>query len=227
LDIKFISEQNIATYNVRDKVYIFGAGEYAICVKQFLEKYNITIEAFCVDDGFYVQDCLVDGTKVVPLSFLEMETNTSYDVFYAVASPQKLREFSNTKWLKKIYMIFDPFALWSWDEEFMQKNQKVYSNTLSLFADDKSKKTMIDFLQAKKTGDATNDMGNCCANTYFNHLTAEAFGRLGTYIDCGAFDGDSVQKYLNNCENSGGYMLSNQMIIIIKNYLNDSKTIPM
>lgn len=201
MDIKFISEQNIATYNVHAKVYIFGAGEYAVCVKQFLEKYHITIEAFCVDDKFYVKNCLITGTKVVPLSFLEQETDSSsYNVFYAVASPQRIREFRKIKWLEEVYMVFDPFELWKYDDKFIQENKKAYSDTLPLWADDKSRKTMIDFLQAKKTGDATNDMDNCCANTYFNQLTEDAFYRAGAYIDCGAFDGDSVQKYLNSCD---------------------------
>lgn len=204
MDIKFISEQNIATYNVHAKLYIFGAGEYAICVKQFLEKYHISIEAFCVDDRFYVQNCFIDGIKVVPLSFLERETDiSSYDVFYAVASPKRLADFKGIKWLEEVYMIFDPFELWKHDDKFMQENEKMYNDALSLFADDKSKKIMIDFLYAKQTGDATNDMDNCCSNTYFNHLTEEAFNGNGAYIDCGAFDGDSVQKYLNSCESHG------------------------
>lgn len=182
-------------------VYIYGAGEYGYSVGMFLEKLDIHIAGYVIDDEFYKTD--------MKMSISEGKINRVYDVIslgeyldhlsngdekflvWGIARPSKLKMALEEKTIPEAWITYDACQMWS-DYKFAHKHEKEFKATKSMLKDEKSKKTLDSYL-AIFDGNPKDDIANLEDNTYFNELTVNE--REGSFVDCGAYIGDTAIEY--------------------------------
>lgn len=184
----FLSRRNHESLFNRN-IYIYGAGEYAHNIKYALAEDKIPVMAFLVDDAYYNG---VEG--ILPLSKYMRKYDRTDAVINGISNVRHFRKMMSEQTFQDIYVYFEPFLLWSYDEEYFNKHENDLKVVEDLYSDNRSVSVMKAFLEAKKTGQADRDIELASEEgTYFNTLTKEIPD--GAYIDCGTFDGDSVEQF--------------------------------
>lgn len=96
----------------------------------------------------------------------------------------------------------------SWDERFVSKNKIKIEETLSWMNDEKSRKSLIDFMNQKQT---------CCFGKeydkgpqYFDEQIVR-YGNNEVFVDCGAYHGESSLDFISSMKRQG--VLSYKRII--------------
>lgn len=194
MKLKFITEQDWKNIDKSKPIYVFGAGSYGKEVAKYLRKKGFNFKGFCLDDEYYTDNL---GENFVSISYLSSKYENNYYLFYGVGSVDRLHKFMQEKWHDEALVIWDPWLTFDGGKEAIRENLDKYDGTLSLYADDLSRKTQVDFLKALLTGNAEDDIQNLCQGTYFNVLTEGLKRMTGGFVDCGAYDGDSVREYLD------------------------------
>lgn len=197
MDVNYITENNI-TILKNENVYIYGAGEFAHDIKHVLENNDIKIQAFVVDDQYAVEIASMEreNSRILSLSTYKGQEKEFDIVINGIASIANFRRIVKEHTFGFLWVLFEPVSLWKYDAHFFEANEIRLKKTESFFADDNSRASMRAFLEAKKAGGA--DSVITCASeehTYFNSLTSGKFD--GAYVDCGAYNGDSVNQYIN------------------------------
>ena len=132
---------------------------------------------------------------MISVSELSQRPEDTYELFYAVGNVDRLREFLGETWREQTLVIWDPFNFED-DKECIGILADEFEKTLELWSDELSCRTQKGFLQALRTGVGYEDMENLQPGTYFNDLTEGLKFIEGGFVDCGAYDGDSVREYL-------------------------------
>jgi len=83
--------------------------------------------------------------------------------------------------------------------DFVKEHEEEFSKSYEMLEDEKSRKVFLAYLQGMVSGVAYYE--NADENQYFNELTQCFLG--GTFVDCGAYVGDSVEKFIGS--SNGNY----------------------
>ncbi len=83
------------------------------------------------------------------------------------------------------------------DTEYILHERDKFSETFGMFEDDLSRQTMLAYLRLKVSGNPLHCAAICKDGEYFNDLTARARG--GIFVDCGAYRGDTVERFIRAC----------------------------
>lgn len=195
MEINYITEKNINVLE-RENVYIYGAGEYAHDIKYVLENNGIRIKAFIVDDKYNRNRKQRCEYAIISLSTYRDKENEGDIVINGIANVANFRKVAYERTFRCFYVLFEPVSLWKYDDEFFMQNEVNLMKNENLFADNISKFVMRAFLEAKKAGGTDIDIALASKeHTYFNSLVS---GKIdGAYVDCGAYNGDSVNQYID------------------------------
>ena len=196
MNINFFNEEKLASYD-KKSAYIFGCGDFALRVLDLLQRAGIKPTAFCVDDDYWQKGQSIKGLPVLPLSALQDLAEDSYHLFFAVALPSRLHDFRKRSWPQEICMIFNLPGTWDYDDAFFAQHAEALNETRALLCDELSRRTMDDFLTAKRTGDGSASMQDTIDGTYYNEVTRSARHMTGALVDCGAYNGDSVAEFFD------------------------------
>ena len=196
--VRYVTHDNIDSCGLGSKqIMIFGAGDYGYFVGDFLEKYGFHEFAYCVDDKYYKEGMSFHDKRVHRLKDVSFDT---VNLIFAIGAPKRLRDFLESAPCHEVYVIFDPYEFWHYDESFMASHKKEFQEALALYGDEQSRETMHGYLLAKQTGDISEDLRNISdEKMYFNSLTQNVSD--GYYVDCGTFDGENIDDYLAFVEN--------------------------
>lgn len=188
--------EKIKSHNL--PVIIFGASKLAEKITQRLNSFGVKISGYAVDKEYYKPNLTYLGLPVYNFNDL-YKTPDKYIFLLGVGAKaddgKRSTDFLKDRSIKKYFCL-------SWlrssfiDTDYVLKNQDKFLETYNLLADDFSKKTMTAYLKAH----ITDDFKNLCdvvvtQDQYFNELTLSTIG--GSYVDCGAYDGDSVEAFIN------------------------------
>ena len=98
----------------------------------------------------------------------------------------------------------DVLSLWcldenenEWTKSYFEKNQNPLLETYEMLADEKSREHMYAFLRQKLSGHLSYLRDIWDANQYYDNDIID-FGRINTFVDCGAYDGDSFLSFAEN-----------------------------
>lgn len=187
---------------------VFGAGQYAKMVADELALYDIKISGYSVDEKYYKPNKTYCGLPV--FNFDEISKDFGKYVFVLgmamnpkTDSPAKVERINSIMTNDKL-ITYDLFAdkceSVSWD--YISENKDKFWETYNLFEDNLSKKTMMIYLKSHITlnrlyiKNLLDETG--ITDEYFNEITAPAVcGGGGIYVDCGAFNGDSVEDFIS------------------------------
>ena len=90
------------------------------------------------------------------------------------------------------------------DYDYVFENKKKFSETYNLLSDELSKKTLLAYLKTRVTENPNDILDFVCNDEYFNDMTArKSWGKWG-YIDCGAYNGDTVEQFIKFAKNNYG-----------------------
>lgn len=176
---------------------VYGNANHSKSVKNVLARNGIKTAAFVVDEEYYKPNFFIDGIEVKNISDYA-ETLDKYSVVIGFCNilRSKMLLLNNP-----VFMRYKAYGLWlpifNWDEEWLNKNKNTLIEMLNSFGDSLSKKTLQALINAKTSGEAEDIRAVACDNQYFNELTFNIEPQEEIYVDCGAFDGDTVKKFSN------------------------------
>lgn len=193
--------------NVRDilncNVYIYGAGVYAEDIRAWLLRAGIQKATYIVDDE-YLSKYTILSENILSLSNYKKIKCNSDVVINGIANVSNFKRVLRSEVFDDFRVLYDPNPMWENEKSYFELHQQEIDLVENLFADEKSGRIMRAFLRAKNgevEGINEDILLASEEKTYFNGLTKNKAD--GAFVDCGAFNGDSVYEYLsfNNDEN--------------------------
>lgn len=180
---------------------MYGMGNGADKILSVFEKYGIDVSDFFASDGF-VRGQVFHGKTVLSFSAVKEK----YPDFVVVVSFGS----SLPDVLKNIYNIADNHELYAPDVpvsgetlftlDFYKENFEKFKKAYSLLADDTSKQLFSDIIRYKITGNIAFLRKAISPQNCEKDLLD--FNRYQTFIDCGAYNGDTARKFISDCENA-------------------------
>lgn len=179
----------------RNKVLIYGNMAYAIESMYFLKNHGIEVEAFIVD-GWANKSGSIEGTPVWLVDEV-ISCIEEYDIVIGFQNIEKCRAmFGIQKWLRtNIYMLWEPVAHVQWTHEWYLTHAVDFAAARMYLHDEHSKNTLDALIEARETGNIEPLMELAVPNQYFNYLTYEKESAKEVFLDCGAFNGDTILAY--------------------------------
>ena len=177
-------------------VIIFGASGMAYCVKNLLSDFNVKVEDFAVDAEYFKPNQTFLNLPIY--NFAELRTHPEKYVFVLGMNSDWLDGNRSWKFMQDNGIIRYAFLNIDYktiETDFIAQHREELEEVFSLFADDFSRQTLLAYLKAGLTWDPAELWSVFRRGVYFNELTASARG--GCYVDCGAFRGDTIERFIN------------------------------
>ncbi len=182
-------------------VVMYGMGNGADKIIAVFEKYGIEVADFFASDGF-VRGQVFHGKTVLSFSAIKEKY---CDFIVVVSFGSSLPDV-----LSNIYAIAESHELYAPDVpvsgetlftlDFYKENFCEFEKAFSLLADEQSKQIFSDIIKFKITGNisylhtAVSDKD--CEKYILN------FERYKTFVDAGAYNGDTARKFIADCKNA-------------------------
>lgn len=196
MKFRFVTKGDILSMDNRKDIFVFGAGNLGSMTAKFLILNGANFKGYCLDDIYYkIQNKSSGG--YISISELSKRSENTYELFYALGSVNRMKRLMHETWRKEVLIIWDPWITLERDRLCLDQYADELLAVRDLWEDDLSRKTQDGFIKALKTGDGCEDIKNFQPDTYFNDLTTYLQFMDGGFVDCGAYDGDSIGKYLN------------------------------
>ena len=184
-------------------ILIYGNMNTATVIYKTLISNALIPKAFVVDKFAYKKNQFFNNLEV--LCFDDIKNLNSYNIVIGFDNVEKTQAlFSLRKHLKfSVFHLFSPGNMFDWTPTFLKNNQSKFHNLRNLLADGKSKKILDALIDAQlgKSNGLSNLLSLSDSKQYFNELTFERDFTQEIFVDCGAFDGDSILKFASFTEN--------------------------
>lgn len=182
---------------------LWGAGDVASAVRQYLKLHGIIPSAVLVDR--LENHFEFEGMPVASLKKIK-EIFPKFDVIMGHSSMElgealKDREAQVRNVYYPVSVCYEQYE--KIPQEFVKEHLDDYYHTYQLLEDEESRRAMAAYLNSRMYNDIQY-IKNCYTKeqTYFCNDLYQV-GRDETYVDIGAFDGDSIRLFLRNSD--GGY----------------------
>lgn len=174
-------------------IIMLGAAQTAQRFTNEFTKFGVEINGYAVDEKYFQPNKTFLGKTVY--NFEELSKQPGKYIFVLGIEDEILGSNRALKFVQqKIgYTLIKDFV--PIDYEYISARMENFSETFEMFSDDLSRQTMTAYLKSKITGDPSYNFPVYDPNQYFNEVTATLSG--GGYVDCGAYNGDSVEKFIN------------------------------
>lgn len=191
--------EKIKSHNL--PVVIFGAGAYAKVTARILKKFGVKIFGYAVDSQYYnfakVDLSNNDSGEVLNFDTLSLEPEK---YVFVVGMDDECYDGDRTFNLLKneklnMYAIVGGTPL---TKKYILDNKAKFFETYNMLSDDWSKQTLIAYLKLCITHDPSHIYKFARKHQYFNELTKDVLSTTGSYIDCGAYRGDTIEKYIGS-----------------------------
>ncbi len=178
-------------------ILIYGCANHAKLVWNYLVEHGLKAEAFIVDSEYYKPKFYINQTEVKDITNY-LENINLYNIVIGFCDVEKSRFLINNANLLKghFYFLWEPFKMYEWDNEYLNINKEKIQVVYDDLADTISKKILIELINAKLNvcGKKLLELSDC--KQYFNELTFCPNPSEEVFIDCGAFVGDTILKYV-------------------------------
>lgn len=177
-------------------VFIYGAGVYGSILREYLRNNGVMSDIGYVVDNDYV----TANSEVIPIDDFIKEYSYRAVLILGIYDYPLIREFKQK--YKDIIPHMYEFHLTvvlgrylEWEKAFVFSHIESFKQTYLMLADEISKLTLQLYLETATGGDFGELYDDCYSSKpYFNELTDNL--EIDTFIDCGAFDGDTVWDYM-------------------------------
>lgn len=205
---------------------IYGSGDVAREVYDYLKTDSIKIADIMVDDDWY-ELCagdIFDKRKILK----KTEVDKKYDFYNIVMGHSHYEQKKQLLLQQQVQLVFCLTGIAYRQISnikdvrcFIKKNEKVLAEVYNDLADDISKKNMIAFYNSKANNnpDYIISAFDYCRNVFDNDVVQ--LNDKEVYVDVGAYNGDTIKSFLNVVKFM--YKKIYGIEAIIDNYLNMKK----
>ena len=181
------------------EIYIYGAGEMGGIVADRLGKDGIPVSGFCVDRPFWKKGERYKDMPVFCIDAMVIGDNTLIIVAMKGFDTEKVEYLQKrTEVLTwDVMSLFNSGVQQMFDYVFFEEKQSTIAALYNELADDKSRIHMEAFLNQKISGDFKYLENVYEDNQYYDEEIIN-FSRVESFVDCGAYDGDSWRAFLKN-----------------------------
>lgn len=173
---------------------IYGVGSYAHDVAKFLDEQGISLNGACVDAEYFplpmksFRDMTILSLKKVNQHYRRFNLLIGFND-YRIAK-EKAKGVSG---IVEMFFIDAPHHLDFFGYDYIIDNKALFQESYDYLSDPISKQTFIAFINSKICGqpDELYDLRDAYA--YFNPLIP--LGSHEIYVDCGAYDGDTILQF--------------------------------
>lgn len=185
-----------------EPIIMYGTGNGADKVLDALEKLNVKISGVTASSGF-VRERFFRGFRVMPLSHFEQEYESFTVIITFGSSVPEVMEniYSIAKSHRTLIPVVPVIGTELFDRAFLNANSEKINSAYGLMADETSKKVFAGYVNFLYGGEPEVLKG-------ITSDEDEAFGNIltlndkETYVDIGAYRGDTVEKFLSYTNNS-------------------------
>lgn len=186
--------------------FIWGGKEMGYFVKEKLNVKKVAIEGVVVDDS-YASDILEEG--VLTRSFVIKQYKKYNIICGNMPAFYKSEEELRSHWpgCNKIYFfpdVFDEDFVESFDEDFCYENRNQFDLVKSTLYDEFSKKSLDAYIEEKLTGNYKLILSYVIVPQYFFDNVPWKYEDNEVLLDCGAYDGDSIENFIKTVHNYEG-----------------------
>ena len=178
-------------------ILIYGNMNTALVVYKMLTINNIFPTAFIVDKFAFSKRRHIGKIKILCID--DIKDLYRYNVVIGFDNVEKTKALlSLKKYLNfSVFHLISAGSMFNWTKPFVQNHEMDFFNIRNLLADERSKRTLdalIDTRIGKPKG-FEKLLSLSDSNQYFNELTYVCNSEKEIFVDCGAFDGDSITKF--------------------------------
>ena len=179
----------------RKPILIYGNANHAKLVYEYLRSNDLDIEAFVVDNQYYNANERILDKDVCDLEKYR-DKIMKYNVVIGFCNVTRTRELLQSSMFGEdnIFLIWEPLEVYRWDEEYLKADSAELNIIYNDLADDYSKKVLQELVDAKLQRNGLKLLDLADDEQYFNKLTYKEHSENEVFIDCGAFDGDTIKK---------------------------------
>ncbi len=188
--------------NTTEPIIMYGTGNGADKVLDILEELNIKISGVTASLSF-VRNRTFRGFQVMPLSFFEEEYKSfTVIVTFGSSVPQVMQNIYNIAQNHATLIPVVPvIGTEIFDRAFLTANEEKINKAYNLLADDFSKKIYAGYVNFLFGGEIEDLQSiTTTEDEAFNNILH--LDNNETYIDVGAYRGDTVEKFLSYTNNS-------------------------
>ena len=182
-------------------ILIYGMGNGADKIINAFEMYGITYSDVFASDGF-VRGHQYRGKTVISYSDAVSKYGKDFDIVVSFGSklPEVIELIFSLEKNHRVYSPDVPVCKGElFTEEFFQQHQDELFEARSLLFDEKSKEIFDDIIRFKLTGRLCYLRSTATAEDVADKLLN--FENYSTFVDLGAYKGDTVKKYSALCPN--------------------------
>lgn len=177
-------------------ILVYGCANHAELVCNYLCKHGLEVEAYVVDSKYWKKDFYI-GEKCVKNMDDLVETLNIYNIVIGFCDVEKTRFLlDNMQILRcRFWLLWEPQVAYEWNAEYIEENWSAFCTIWNHFSDELSRKIMEELIWAKLNNNGQKLLNLADSRQYFNELTYVVDSEEEVFVDCGAFNGDTVIKY--------------------------------
>ena len=174
------------------KRFIYGTGDGADKLLDYLNKIGISTHGICVSDDFY-KERIFRGYTVSPISkTAEENENSIFMMAFGVKNADEIFKLS-----EKINLIYPEMPVCDespFTKETVMENKDKIKSVYSLLADDQSKKVFESIINFRLSGQISH-LKACESSTKEGYKLILGRNEKETIFDCGAYKGDTADDF--------------------------------
>lgn len=177
-------------------ILIYGCANHAKVVYNYLKQYGLNIEAFIVDSKYWKENFYIKSVIVRKLDEY-IDILDKYNIVIGFCDVDKSKFLMGNSLILKgeFYLFWEPLVIYEWDEYYISDNWNRLLQVYCGLGDILSKRIMSALIDAKLNKDGERMLEYADGRQYFNELTYCIDPKDEIYIDCGAYNGDTILKY--------------------------------
>ena len=179
-------------------ILIYGCANHAELVWEYLDAHDLKTEAFIVDSLYFNENQYI---KSIPVKNIQdyLPKIGQYNIVLGFCDVDKSKFILNNMPLLKcqFYLLWEPYEAYEWNEEYITNNLDAFREVYRNLADTRSKRILNELINAKLNVSGKKILELADSKQYFNELTFCADSEEEIFVDCGAFNGDTILKYVS------------------------------
>jgi FkbM family methyltransferase len=175
-------------------LFLWGCGNYAEYIYRILSKNKIQIAGVFIDND--PKTGLVFHEHKV-ISFKEVESNYSrINIVRGNGNIEREAHYKSMPVVATVYSFFDLMGFkWHINDETIDLYADTLNSMYNGFADDTSRESFMAYLKSRYLNSWTYIQPHVCEEMYFPEFIK--LTQHESFVDCGAFDGDTLKLFSN------------------------------
>lgn len=177
------------------KIFVYGANRAAVVRIKLLREYGIYPEACVVDSEYYTDGMRCEELEVYDLSKICFDDSELFIGFEDIKKAREVVDNFSEKGIR-VYHIEDPLRFRDMSFDFFVKNSERYQKAYDLLEDEESRDIFVTAINCRISGESES-LAKYKSNSQYDYdFGLMKLGDSEVYVDCGAYDGDTILNFL-------------------------------